>query len=152
LDFEGVEKELNVMNDHKHYLIDALTEIKEVQDKITNSQTKYFDQLLLTLVGTDTIPFFLIMNNGRHLRFIDIDEQLETEFLRIESIDRELRNVTVSLLRALDFEENDTNLIADVVSLEKTSSKRSINLDFISGVQLLSPDLLRRKIICEPKW
>jgi len=147
-----LKKKLSIENDNKHYLIESLIELKEIQDIITNSQTKYFDQLLLKLVGTDTVPFFLIMNNGRHLRIIDMTEQFETEYFRIESIDRELRNVTVSLLRALDFEGNDTFSIADVVKLEKTSITRSINLNFISGVQFLSTDLLRGKIIYEPKW
>ncbi|WP_397538255.1 CotY/CotZ family spore coat protein [Rummeliibacillus pycnus] len=143
---------MSVEDANKHCLCEALLELKKLQDMITNLQTKYYGELLLKLVGTDTIPFFLITNNGCHFRFIDTDKQFETEYFRIESIDRELCCATVSLLRALDFEGHDTFSICDVVKLEKTRTKRSIDLECISGIQLLSPDLLIRKILCEPKW
>jgi len=143
---------LSIENANKHWLCEALFELKELQDRIMDSQTKYFGHLLLKLVGTDTIPFLFITNNGIHLKIVDTVNHFETEFFRIESIDREQCIVTVSLLRALDYEGHDTNLITEIVRLERTSTKRYFDLEYISGIQLFSHDLLIKKIILEPKW
>ncbi len=96
--------------------------------------------------------FFLITHSGAHLSLLDTVKQFETEFFRIEAVDRERCRGTVSLLRAFDYEGNDTNSIADVVRLEKTSTKKSIELSGISAIQLLKPDMLKGKFIIEPKW
>lgn len=143
---------MSIENGRKHFLCEALCEIKEVQDIIKDFHSKYYGQLLMKIIGSDTIPFVLIINNGGHLRLIDKVKQFETEFFRIESIDKERCRGTVSLLRAFDFEGLDTNSIADVVRLEKTTTEESIELGSISAIQLLNPDLLNKKIIIEPKW
>lgn len=149
---EELERKLCIEKGNKHFLCDALSDLKALQDTITDFNSKYYGQLLLKIVGSDTIPFILITNNGVHLKLIDKAKQFETEYFRIESIDKERCRGTVSLLRSFDFEGNDTNSIADVVRLERTSSEKTIELGFISAIQLLSPDLLQRKIIIEPKW
>lgn len=114
--------------------------------------TKYYGKLLLKIVGTDTIPFFLITCTGDHLRLIDTVNQFKTDYFRIESIDKEHCCVTVSLLRPLDYEGNITNTVADVVKLERTSTKQTIEVACLSAIQLLNPDLLKCKDIIEPKW
>ncbi|MFJ7734067.1 hypothetical protein ACIQXF_19590 [Lysinibacillus sp. NPDC097231] len=143
------------MNNEKrrnHFLCEALHDIKELQDVMKDFHSKYFGQLLVKIVGSDTIPFFLITHDGTHLKLMDTIKQFETEFFRIEAIDREHCRGTVSLLRAYDYEGHDTNLIADVVRLERTSTKKSIELCGISAIQLLKPDMLKGKFIIEPKW
>ncbi|WP_349658631.1 hypothetical protein [Lysinibacillus zambalensis] len=144
--------EMNNENKRNHFLCEALYDIKALQDVIKDYHSKYFGQLLVKIVGSDTIPFFLITQNGTHLRLMDTVKQFETEFFRIEAIDKELCRGTVSLLRAYDYEGHDTNLIAEVVRLERTSTVKSIELSGISAIQLLKPDMLKGKFIIEPKW
>ncbi|MFJ7182987.1 hypothetical protein [Lysinibacillus xylanilyticus] len=142
---------MNNENKKKHFLCDALYEIKTFQDMIKDFHSKYFGQLLMKIVGSDTIPFFLTRHDGTHLRLMDTVQQFETEFFRIESIDREQCRGTVSLLRAYDYRGHDTNLMAEVIRLERTSSEKSIDLSCISAIQLLNPDMLKGKCIIEPK-
>ena len=149
---EELERKLSIEKGRKHVICDALCELKALQDLVIEHHSNYYGQLLVKLVGSDTIPFFLIKNNGVHLRLLDKVKQFETEYFRIESVDRERCCGTVSLLRSLDFEGNVTNSLADVVRLEKTSTKKNIELSCISAIQLLNHDLLKRKIIIEPKW
>lgn len=136
----------------KYFVCDALCELKTLQDSIRDFHSKYFGQLLLKIVGSDTIPFFLIMNNGVHLRLLDKEKKIETVHFRIESVDRDYCRATVSLLRALDYEGKDTNMMADVVRLERTSIKKTIELSNVTAIQLLNTDLLGEKIFIEPKW
>lgn len=142
---------MSVENGSIHFICDALLELKELQDLISDLTSKYYGQLLLKIIGVDTIPFLLIKINGEHLSLIDMEKQFETKCFRIESIDQERCYGTVSLLRAFDFEGYDTDLIDEVVRLEKTKVKRVIDLKSISAIQLLNPNLLCRKIIIEPK-
>lgn len=114
--------------------------------------SKHFGQLLVNIVGSDTIPFFLITHSGAHLRLMDTAKQFETEFFRIEAVDRERCRGIVSLLRAFDYEGKDTNHIGDVIRLEKTTTEKAIELSGISAIQLLKPDMLKGKFIIEPKW
>ncbi|KOS64231.1 hypothetical protein FJQ98_10185 [Lysinibacillus agricola] len=143
---------MNSENRKNHFLCEALYDIKALQDVMKDFHSKYFGQLLVKIVGSDTIPFFLITHNGSHLKLMDTVKQFETEFFRIEAIDRERCRGTVSLLRAFDYEGHDTNIISDVVRLEKTSTEKSIELRGISAIQLLKPDMLKGKFIIEPKW
>ncbi|MGN4127900.1 CotY/CotZ family spore coat protein [Lysinibacillus sphaericus] len=143
---------MSIEKGRKNFVCEALYDIKALQDVITNFHSKYYGQLLVKIVGSDTIPLFLITNNGAHLRLLDTDKQFETEYFRIESIDKERCRGTISLLRAYDYEGNETNSIADVVKLERTASEKSIELSSISAIQLLNPDLLKKKILIEPKW
>ncbi len=143
---------MSVEKGRTHFVSEALYDIKALQDIITNFHSKYYGQLLVKIVGSDTIPFFLITHNGAHLRLIDTVKQFETEYFRIEEVDKERCRGTISLLRAYDYEGNETNSIADVVRLERTTTEKSIELGSISAIQLLNPDLLKKKFIIEPKW
>ena len=143
---------LGIEKGRKHFVCEALYDIKALQDIITDFHSKYYGQLLVKIIGSDTIPFFLITHNGAHLRLIDTVKQFETEFFRIEAIDIDRCRGTISLLRAYDYEGNETNVIADVVRLERTSTEKSIELGSISAIQLLNPDLLKKKFTIEPKW
>ena len=143
---------LDVEKGRKHFVCEALGDIKAAQDVMTEFHSKYYGQLLVKIVGSDTIPFFLITHNGTHLKLIDTVKQFETEYFRIESVDIARCRGTISLLRAYDYEDNETNSIADVVRLERTSTEKSIELGSISAIQLLNPDLLKKKFIIEPKW
>lgn len=145
-------KKLSIEKGRKHVVCEALCELKTLQDSIIDFHSKYYGQLLLKLVGSDTIPFFLITDNGVRLRIIDTKKQFETEYFRIESIDKERCCGIISLLRPFDIEGNDANSVADVVRLERTSTKIPIELGCLSAIQLLSPDLLKGEIIIEPKW
>lgn len=146
-----MKQKLSAENGCKHCICDALFELKELQDLINDLQSKYYGQLLLKIVGVDTIPFLLIKSNGDHLSLIDIEKQFETKCFRIESIDEVNCCGTISLLRAFDFEGFDTDSIDEVVRLEKTSIIRMIDLKCFSAIQLLNPNLLCEKIIIEPK-
>ena len=136
----------------KHFVCEALSELKALQDSITGFQSKYFGQYLLKIVGSDTIPFFLITNNGSRLRLVDNEKRVTTEYFRIESVDKVYCRATVSLLRAFDYGGKETNLIADVVRLERTAIEKTIELGKITAIQLLNTDLLDQKFIIEPKW
>lgn len=133
-------------------LCDALIELKLLQDLINNSQTKFFGSLLSKIVGTDTIPFLLITAKGDPLSFWSTEECFESSYFRIESIDIETCCIKVSLLRPLDIEGNYSNSFCDLVRLEKTSICKNIDLSCFCAIQLLETELLKRKIIIEPKW
>ncbi|MFJ7736306.1 CotY/CotZ family spore coat protein [Lysinibacillus sp. NPDC097287] len=136
----------------KNCLSEALCDLIALQDLISNYQSKYYGQYLVEIIGGDTIPLLLITNKCAPLRLLDKTMQLETMFFRIESIDKECCCVTVTLLRAYDYEGHHTNSIVDVVRLERTTTERTIELCGIVAIQPLSPDLLKRNIIIEPKW
>lgn len=146
------ERELSVERGRKYCLCEALCDLIALQDLISNYQSKYFGQYLEEVIGGDTIPLLLIKNKGDLLKLVDKTMQFETVFFRIESIDKESCCVTLSLLRGIDYEGHLTNTIADVVRLERTTSKRTIELCDIVAIQRLSPDLLKNNIIIEPKW
>ncbi len=133
-------------------MCDALFELKLLQDLLKNSQTKFFGSLLEKLVGTDTIPFLLVTQKGDLLSLHNAMEGIETKFFRIESVDLENCSATLSLLRPLDMEGDLTNAPCDVVRLEKTSICKVIDVTSICAIQLLEIEMLKRKIIIEPKW
>ena len=137
----------------KHsFLCEALEDIKTFQDVLTNSWSKYYGHLLIKIIGSDTIPFFLITTEGTMLTLSDAATQIETKYFRIEEIEKQSQTITVSLLRAFDLEDKETNILKDVVRLEKSTAKAIVNLRYITAVQLLEPDLLVRKFYVESKW
>lgn len=147
-------------NDHQGSCIcEAAIELKTLQDFIIHSRTKYFGKLLYKLVDADTIPIFLSNHEGLlKLMGYEINKKTGkkecffTSFFRIESIDKESCCVTVSLLRPLDLHGEDVESICDVMILRRTSSCLEIDLSCICAIQSLDFDLLKRKIIIEPKW
>ena len=143
---------MSVENGSKQCLCEALCDLIALQDLISNYQSKYFGQYLVEVIGGETIPLLLITNKGDPLKLLNKTMEFETIFFRIDSIDKESCCVTVSLLRAYDYEAHHTNSIVDVVRLERTTTERTIELCGIVAFQILSPDLLKRNIIIEPKW
>ena len=136
----------------------AFHELKRLQDYITNVEFPLYGNFLIKLVGLDTIPFYLYNKEGR-LTLMGTDTRkdgkkdcFETSFFRMEEIDQESSCVTVSLLRPLNIHDKDTNHHCDVFTLRKTSECVVIDLNCICAIQLLEPELLKRKIIIEPKW
>lgn len=150
-DREGEDNMTNEKLKHS-FLYEALEDIKTFQDMLTNSWSKYYGHLLIKIIGSDTIPFFLITTEGTMLSLSDAATQLETKYFRIEKIEKQSLTITVSLLRAFDLEDKETNTIKDVVRLEKSTAKAVVDLRYITAVQLLEPDLLVRKFYVESKW
>ena len=139
-------------NSKYDFLCEALEDLKTFQDLLTNSWSKYYGHLLTKIIGSDTIPFFLMTIEGVMLSLNDQMSDLETKYFRIENVEKQSRRITVSLLRAFDIEGNVTNTIKDVVRLEKTNAKVTVDLRCILAAQLLEPDLLCRKSYVESKW
>lgn len=135
-----------------HCICEALFELKILQDLLQNSQTKFFGSLLAKIVGTDTIPFLLVTQKGDHLSLHSVMDGIETIYFRIESVDLENCCATISLLRPLDIEGNQTTAPCDVVRLEKTSICKVVDVTCICAIQPLDTEMLKRKIIIEPKW
>ncbi|MDZ5472998.1 CotY/CotZ family spore coat protein [Bacillus sp. 31A1R] len=143
----------------KDCLIEALLELKALQDFISNSSTKYFGKLLPKLIGADTIPFFLSTKEGLlTLTGDDFNKKtgkstcFSTKYFRIESILKESGCVIVSLLMPLDIHGEHTKNICDCIQLKKTSTCVTIDFSCICAIQPLELELLKRKIIVEPKW
>lgn len=147
-----MSKELNNERKSTHCICDALLELKILQDLLQNSQTKFFGSLLAKIVGTDTIPFLLVTQKGDLLSLHSAMEGIETNYFRIESVDLENSSATLSLLRPLDIEGNLTTSPCDVVRLEKTSICKTVDVTCICAIQPLDTEMLKRKIIIEPKW
>ncbi|WP_431028580.1 hypothetical protein [Lysinibacillus sp. LZ02] len=134
------------------FLCEALEDIKTFQDLLTTSWSKYYGHLLMKIVGSDTIPFCLITTEGTILSLSNATAQIETTYFRLEGIEKQSRHITVSLLRAFDLEDNETNMMKEVVRLEKSLAKATVDLRYITAIQLLDPDLLVRKFYVESKW
>lgn len=148
---EGRRSIVKYENQKQRALCDALEDLKRLQDLLTNSWSKYYGHLFTKIVGSDTIPFFLLTTESSMMRIYDSKMKLETCYFRIEAVEKSKQQITLSLLRALDSEENETNVIKDIVRLEKTDSQVTINLRSILAVQLLEPALLSRDLYVE-KW
>lgn len=130
----------------------AIAELKLFQDLLMDCPTKYHGNLLAKVVGCDTIPFFLITETGDLFSEFNIKEKYNTNYFRIESIDKTMCLITISLLKPLDIEGNYTDSISDVFRLEKSNVSKVIDLSQICAIQLLEIELLKRNIIIEPKW
>lgn len=152
-----LEKEVKMNN--PNCICNALIELITLQDLINESQTPYFGNLLSKLVGVDTIPFFLFTADGQ-LKFKGVDkkhkegceERFESGYFRIEAIDKISCCATISLLRPFNLCGEDTELICDTFKLRKTSTCVQVDMNCICGIQCLDTELLKRKVIIEPKW
>jgi len=140
----------------KQTICNALSELKSLQDLLTESSSKYFGSKLSELVGVDTIPFVMYTNEGL-LKRVGKDkskdkETFMTSFFRIESINQDRYEAQVSLLRPLDIKGKDTLSMNDLIKLKKTNTFTTIDLSNIHGIQPLDVDYVKRKIIVEPKY
>lgn len=151
-----MEKSKN--QESNEHLCEVFHELKSLQDYLVNSTTKYFGKILTKLVGVDTIPFYLLTKKGL-LTLSGIDrnektgkeEKFKTHYFRIESIDEETCSISVSLLRPFDVYGNDAYSVCEVMKLKKTPACEQVELSDIFGIQLVEVELLKRKIIIEPK-
>lgn len=138
--------------DHtRHQLYEALEDIKKFQDALTNTWSKYYDHLLVKLLGTDTIPFVLMTKDSKLLRLTNSKEKVDTVYFRIESIEYQKKQLELTLLRAFDHEEKETTSMRDVVRLEKTAAVATVDLRYISAVQLVTAHYLTQDYYVE-KW
>ncbi|MFE8699254.1 CotY/CotZ family spore coat protein [Cytobacillus sp. FJAT-54145] len=143
----------------KDCLCEALLELKSLQDYLSNSSTKYFGKLLPKLIGVDTIPFFFLTKDGLFTltgSYVNPDTGKEvcfsTNYFRVESVDKDSCCAVISLLQPLDIEGRDATSICKVIKLKRTTTCVHVDLSCVCGIQPLDLDLLRRKIIVEPKW
>lgn len=140
---------------NKHDICEALLELKTLQDLLEKSSTKYFGKLLSKLVGVDTLPFFLYTKDGLLLKMGAESSRgsfFTSNYFRIESVDKETCWATISLLQPLDIHGKYAPSPDHVIKLIKTPTCTELDLSCISAVQPLSLDLLKRRIIIEPKW
>lgn len=149
----------NTDHGHKHCICEALLELKAVQDLLTNSSTKYFGTLLSKIAGVDTIPIILLTKEGPLSHIVmDINENtgkqecFESTFFRLESIDLDTCCARITILRPLDIKGEHTNSICHVMRLVKTSTCTEIDLSCIYAIQTIDTELIKRRIIIEPKW
>lgn len=138
-------------DNRKHLgLYDVLNDLKYLQDLLSNSWSKYFGHYFSKLVGSDTIPFYFITKQSKPFIVVNPKTHTPTSYFRIEAIDKS--QVTVTLLRAFDLNDNDTNIMTDVMRLEKTEAQLTIQLHSMLAIQLLEPALLGGKFYIESKW
>lgn len=149
----------NTDSGHNHCICEALIELKTLQDLLTNSSTKYFGALLSKIAGIDTIPFLLIKKDGPLSHIVmDINEKtgkqecFESTFFRLESIDTDTCCARISILRPMDIKGEHTNSLCNVMKLVKTSACIEIDLSCICAIQTIDTELMKRKIVIEPKW
>ena len=137
---------------NSRFLCDALLEIKYFQDLLETTSSKYYGHLLLKMLGSDTIQVTFTTNWGSPLSLIEAGTGIETRYFRIEEINEDKDLIIVTLLRPIDVFGDIANSMSDVVKLEKTTTKNTLSLLLISGVQLFNTTLLTKKMIIEPKW
>lgn len=145
--------------EQKSCISDILTDIKELQDLIIHSRTKYFGKLLAKVAGVDTIPIILQTSDCR-LKLMGhyinehtcSEEPFHTVFFRIQEIDKKKNCATVELLLPLNIHGEYTDELCDTLLLRRTADCSTIDLSCLCGVQPLDTDLMKRKIIIEPKW
>lgn len=139
-------------NGNEHFLCKALQDIKNTQDILTNTHSPYFGNLLADIVGTDTIPIFLLTKTGKNLSVYNSSLGCNAIYFRIECVEKNKNRVTVSLLRSFDIYGEDCEMINEVVKLEKTNTKHTIDLSVITAIQLCDTALLKNNVFIESKW
>ncbi|WP_053362713.1 CotY/CotZ family spore coat protein [Bacillus sp. FJAT-27251] len=138
---------------------DALYELKKLQDFLAETTTPFLGKILGKLVGSDTIPFILLTNNGMfEWNGVIYDEKTKkeecftTSFFRVDDIDKDSSCAKLTILRPYNIHKEHAKLLCDVVKLEKTPICVEVDISCFCGIQCLDTELLKRKIICEPKW
>ncbi|MGP7817101.1 CotY/CotZ family spore coat protein [Niallia sp. 01092] len=151
---DGYDKE----SCHRDCICKAMAELKEIQDMITGSSTKYFGKLLSNLIKVDTLPFILLTENGAlslsgfHFnKSLQKEECFQTSFFRIEETDVHSCCATVSLLLPINILGESKYSLSDVIILKRTNQCAVIDLSCICAIQVLDFELMKRDIIIEPK-
>lgn len=145
--------------DTENCIVGALMELIEVQDFFIQKSTPLLGKILGKLAGIDTIPFMLLTEKGtfKLSGIIDNDitnkkECFTTSYFRVNSIEKDPTCINLTLLRPINIENKTVDSFCEVVKLEKTPICVEIDLSCICGLQIVDPNLLKRKIIIEPKW
>ena len=145
--------------DTENCIVGALLELIEVQDFLIQTSTPLLGKILGKLAGIDTIPFILLTEKGVFKLSGIVDnhitnkkEYFTTSYYRVNSIEKGSTCVNLTLLRPINIENKNVDSFCEVVKLEKTPVCVEIDLSCICGLQILDPNLLKRKIIIEPKW
>lgn len=133
-----------------HPLHQPFTDLLSLQQQITSIHSKYFSKLFEKLLGTDTIPFMLITAEGKILRLSNAEQNIETNYFRIEAVEE--GRILVSLLRAFNFEGEKATNLTEVARLEKTTTTVNIQLHQLSAIQLVDPRMLSATYYIESKW
>ncbi|MCH7322330.1 hypothetical protein LZ480_10550 [Solibacillus sp. MA9] len=141
---------MNNENQKQHPLYGALNDLKQLQDLLTNSWSKYYGHFFEKLVGSDTIPFCFTTKECKLYTVVNPKTHTATSFFRLEAIEKS--RVKLTLLRAVDIEEQNTNVIKDVIRLEKTETQMTVDLGSMLAIQLLEPALLSKNTYIESKW
>lgn len=131
-------------------LCEALHDLKQLQDLLAYSWSKYYGYYFKKLVGSDTIPFCMTTKDCKPFTAVNPTLKLETSYFRIEAIANS--QITVTLLRALDQNGHETNALKEIIRLEKTEAQMTIDICFILAVQVLEPSLLSENYFVESKW
>jgi Spore coat protein Z len=136
----------------------ALAELKKVQDFINQADIPYFGKMFSKLVGVDTIPFSLYTEDGK-LIITGIDKDpcgtaasFKTSYFRIEDLDEKSGCATISLLRPLCICGKNDHSCCKILVLKRTDTCVKVDVTCICAIQCIDIDLLKRKIIIEPKW
>lgn len=136
----------------EHFLCKALKDLKSTQDLLTNTHSPYYGNLLEKIVGTDTIPVFLLTKTGKNLAVYNVPFGCNAIYFRIESVECKQNCVTFSLLRSFDIFSNDCIQINEVIKLVKTNTMHTVELCEIAAIQLCDTSLLKNNIFTESKW
>ncbi|MCA1031120.1 spore coat protein [Bacillus timonensis] len=127
----------------------ALNELKEQQDLLKGCPTSCFSSLLVKIVKVDTIPFILFDEEGLFKAMVA--GVCRSPFFRIEEIDLENCCATLMVLIGRTMDGYETEEICDMYALEKSETFLTVDLTCFCAVQCLDLDLMKRKVIIEPK-
>lgn len=132
-----------------HPLLAAFEELLRIQHQLLY-RSSYFGELFHKLLGTDTIPFLLMTTDGTILRQSYKALHVATCYFRLEAVEQE--RIYVSLLRAFNEEDRETNSVRNIARFEKTAAKVWIELRQVSAIQLVDARLLSVQYVVESKW
>jgi Spore coat protein Z len=149
-----IEKEKNNLTCiHK-----ALAEVKKLQDFINQADIPYLGKVFSKMTGVDTVPIMLYTKDGK-LAFTGFDIEpcgeeasFKTSYFRMEKLHEQSGCATISLLRPLCICGKNKHSCCEILVLKRTDTCLTIDVSCICAVQCIDIDLLKRKIIIEPKW
>ncbi|XXM72967.1 CotY/CotZ family spore coat protein [Lysinibacillus sphaericus] len=136
----------------------ALAEVMKLQEFINQASIPYFGKVFSKLVGVDTIPIMVYTEEGT-LTFTGVDRDpggeaasFETSYLRMEDLDETGGCARVSLLRPLCICGRHGHSCCDILMLKRTGICVNVDVSCLCAVQFMDINLLKRKIVIEPKW
>lgn len=150
----------------KSCVCNVLTELVEAQIRLKKFlYCKYFRHMLTERKGEGLVPFMLYSKDEVDMPFKiniltvegnDITDKIsciKTSFFGVESINRDTCCARIVLLRAVDFDGNETDKTEELFRLENTGNCIEIDAACFCAIQCLDPRLINRELpIIEPKW